>query len=122
MFKVDIDGKQYEAEVTFYTARLYESEFMGDLIQDFFGKQEFTDESNPSLFIDFTKINWTATTKVLWAALKTADESTKGYIEWMKASKGMNTFIVRDQLATEIADCFFRAETTEEDTPEEELE
>lgn len=122
MFKVDIDGKQYEAEVTFYTARLYESEFMGDLIQDFFGKQEFTDESNPSLFIDFTKINWTATTKVLWAALKTADESTKGYIEWMKASKGMNTFIVRDQLATEIADCFFRAETAEEDTPEEELE
>lgn len=115
MFKVEIDGKQYEAEVTFYTARLYEAEFMGDLIQDFFGRQEFSDDSDPTLFLDFTKVNWTATTKVLWAALKTADESTKGYLEWMRESKGMNTFTVREQLATEIADCFFRAEAPAED-------
>ena len=39
MFTVEIDGKAAKAEVTFYTAYIYEAEFKSDLIQDLFGVQ-----------------------------------------------------------------------------------
>ena len=34
MFEVSINGKKKMAEVSFYTAQLYESEFRKDIIQD----------------------------------------------------------------------------------------
>ena len=116
MFEIEIDGKKCKAEVTFYTAQLYEAEFRKDLIQDLFGVQALASplemEGEAIATIDFTKVNWLSTAKVLWAALKTADESTPGYTAWMKSTSGLNMWLVQEQLASEVADCFFRSETS----------
>lgn len=121
MFEVEIDGKNYKASVTFYTAQLYESEFKSDMLKDFLGVQVFdapkSDESSV-LRIDFTKTNWLAAAKVLWAALKTADDRTPGYTQWMKNTSGANMWLVQEQLGLEVADCFFRAGASGEDSEE----
>ena len=123
MFSIDIDGKSYEAKVTFYTAQLYELEFRSDMIQDLYGVQtadptldveEDGDEAR-IVRIDFTKVKWGALAKVLWAALKTADESVPSFSEWTKSTSGLNLWLVQDQLGSEVADCFFRAGAAEED-------
>ena len=115
MFEVDINGKKVKAEVSFYTAQIYEAEFRADIIKDLFGEQSFEPQietdGDSIVKIDFTKVNWLATAKVLWAAIKTADESTPSYTSWMKATKGLNMWLVSEQLSVEVADCFFRAET-----------
>jgi len=114
MFEVEIDGKKVKAEVTFYTSYLYEAEFRADMIKELFGKQDFEPQfeadGDTIVKIDFTKVNWAVTAKVLWAAIKTADESTPSYAAWMKATKGLNMWLVSEQLSVEVADCFFRAE------------
>lgn len=115
MFELEIGGKTYKAEVSFYTAQLYEAEFQADLIKDFFGVQAnegmlTTDDEGDIATIDFTKINWLAATKAMWAAIKTADDSAPSYTAWMKKTSGANMWLVREQIALEIADCFFRAE------------
>lgn len=115
MFETEIAGKKVKAEVSFYTAQLYETEFRSDLIKDLFGVQddstlvEFKGEE--VVRIDFTQINWLATMKVLWAAVKTADDKTPSYTKWMKQTQGVNLWEVRELLSDEIVDCFFRAET-----------
>lgn len=114
MFEVEIGGKKVKADVSFYTAQLYEVEFRSDLIKDLFGTQDLKPnvemDGETVLKIDFTSINWLATAKVLWAAIKTADESTPSYTSWMKATKGLNMWLVSELLSAEVADCFFRAE------------
>jgi len=119
MFEVSIDGKKVKAEVTFYTAQLYEAEFRSDIIKDLFGEQNagsVIDFSGDDVIrIDFTKVNWTAMMKVLWAAVKTADDSTPGYTEWMKRTKGLNLWLVQEMIGAEVADCFFRAEAAGEE-------
>lgn len=114
MFEVEIDGKKVNAEVTFYTAQLYEAEFRADIIKDLFGEQSLEPQlemdGDAIVKIDFTKVNWLATAKVLWAAIKTADESTPSYTSWMKATKGLNMWLVSELLSAEVADCFFRAD------------
>lgn len=118
MFEVTIDGKQEKADVTFYTAWLYEAEFGKDLISDFYGVAD----SSPVLSmdddvvkVDFTKVGWLAATRVLWAAVKTAKGSTPGYESWMKQTRGVDAWEVRQQLDEAISDCFFRAEAAGED-------
>lgn len=121
MFEVSIDGKKVKAEVTFYTATLYEAEFRKDMLKDFFGdvlkmsEQIQVDEDLNVVNIDFEKINWMAANRVLWAAVKTADESVPYYAEWAKKTKGANLWDVRDALANEVADCFFRPEPAGEE-------
>lgn len=125
MFEVSIDGKKAKAEVSFHTAVLYEAEFRKDLLKDFFGdalkasEQVELDDDMNVVGIDFEKINWSAATRALWAALKTADESVPNYYEWSKNTKGVNIWVVRDELAGEVADCFFRADVAEEEISEE---
>lgn len=119
MFSIEIDGKEVQAKVSFYTAQLYESEFPGsDMLKDLFGVQTFEEtvsmDGDFVAKIDFTKVNWLATAKVLWAAVKTADESTPGYTAWMKGTSGVNMWLVSEILSAEVADCFFRAEAPEE--------
>lgn len=125
MFEVSIDGKKVKAEVSFKTAVLYESEFRKDLLKDFFGdalkaneQVEFDDDMNV-VNIDFERINWSAATRALWAAIKTADDSAPNYYEWSDETKGVNLWLVRDALAGEVADCFFRADIAEEEVEEE---
>ena len=124
MFKVSIDGKQVKAEVTFYTAWLYEAEFGKDLISDFYGVQDFNPivsvEGEDVVKVDFTKVSWLAATRVLWAAVKTANKNTPAYQEWMKRTQGVNTWEVREQLDAAITECFFRSEAAEEDAEEQE--
>lgn len=124
MFTVEFEEGTYDAEVTFYTAVLYEQEFCKDMLQDFFGVQGADGpigvDGDSIVTIDFTKVNWAASTKVLWAALKTADPSIPSYTAWVKNAKGANLWLVREQLAEEIGDCFFRSEVAGEETEEKE--
>ena len=121
MFEVSINGKKVKAEVSFYTATLYEAEFRKDLLKDFFGdvlkigEQIEVDDDMNVVNIDFEKINWMAANRVLWAARRTADESAPNYNEWSKKTKGVNLWSARDTLAAEVADCFFRADIAEEE-------
>jgi len=119
MFKVSIDGKQVKADVTFWTAWLYESEFGRDMIGDFYGVQDTSPilsmEGDELVKVDFTKVSWMAATRVLWAAVKTASKSTPGYEQWMKGAKGVDTWTLRQQLDEAISDCFFRPGAAEEE-------
>ena len=113
MFEAKIGDETSKAQVTFYTALIYENEFGKDMLKDFFGVQAIKDpieDDGGVMSVDFTQINWTAASKALWAALKTANESTDPYAIWVKRSSGANMWLVYEQLASEIADCFFRAE------------
>lgn len=124
MFQVEFSEGTYDAEVTFYTALLYEQEFGKDMLQDFFGVQGMDGpigvDGDAIVTIDFTKVNWAASSKVLWAALKTADSSIPGYQAWMKGAKGANMWLIRELLANEIGECFFRTDVAAEETEEKE--
>ena len=118
MFEVSIDGKTVKGEVTFYTAWLYENECRKDLISDFYGVQDLTpiiSSDNDEFKVDFTKVNWLAATRVLWAAIKTAKASTPSYAEWMKKTRGVDTWSVRQKLDEAITECFFRTEAAGEE-------
>ena len=125
MFEVSINGEKVEAEVSFLTAVLYESEFGKDMIQDFFGDilkmgdQVVLDEDLNVVSIDFERINWMAANRVLWAAIKTADDSAPGYRKWAKQTKGVDMWGIRDELAGEVSDCFFRPSLAQEEAGEE---
>lgn len=113
MFEVKIGGETSTAQVTFFTALIYENEFGKDMLKDFFGVQAIKDpieDDGGVVSVDFTQINWTAASKALWAALKTADDTTDPYSVWVKKSSGANMWLIYEQLSVEIADCFFRAE------------
>jgi hypothetical protein len=126
MFTVEIDGRTVNADVTFYTAQLYEAEFRGDVIQELFSMQDdimdgmvITEEDGETVArydlsrIDLTKVGWLAVNKLLWAAVKTADETTPGYQAWCKRTRGVDIWAVRDVLMAELSDCFFRPGTAE---------
>lgn len=123
MFEVSIDGKTVSGEVTFYTAWLYENEFRKDLISDFYGVQDLSpvvSMDDDEFKVDFTKVNWLAATRVLWAAVKTADDSTPSYNAWMRKTQGVDTWVVRQKLDEAISECFFRSEAAPEETSEAE--
>ena len=125
MFDVTIGDKTYKAEVSFYTAVLYEAEFRSDIIADLFGVQG--QGMNPITFkgdnvatIDFTKVGWLSVAKATWAALKTVDSSTPSYSAWMKKARGVNFWDLRDAIIEDASDCFFRTPATNEEESEEE--
>ena len=124
MFDVTIGDKAYKAEVSFYTAVLYEAEFRSDLVADLFGVQgqdrnPFSFKGNDLAEIDFTKVSWLSVAKATWAALKTADSSIPSYQAWMKKARGVNFWDLREALMEDASDCFFRSSATEEEEPEE---
>lgn len=123
MFEVSIDGKKVKADVSFYTAWLYENEFGKDLISDFYGVQDSTPvvdiEDGGVVKVDFTKVSWLAATRVLWAAVKTANKKTPAYREWMEKTKGVDTWTLRKQIDEAITECFFRPEAAGEETSQE---
>ena len=123
MFEIEINGKQVKAEVSFYTAYLYEAEFKRDLIKDLLGVQDDTQfiefEGDSVAKIDFTCIDWNASMRVLWAAVKTANDRTPSFERWMKQAKGVNMLVAREALSLEVSDCFFRTEAADENDEEE---
>lgn len=123
MFEVSIDGKKVKGEVTFYTSWLYENEFAKDLISDFYGVQDMSpimSMDGDEFKVDFTKVNWNAATRVLWAAVKTVKPNTPSYTEWMRKTRGVDTWDVRQKLDEAITECFFRTEAPAEEISESE--
>lgn len=130
MFTFEVDGRKVEAKVTFYTAHLYEMEFQGDLIRDLYGVQDNAtdlmelekvgEDDYRVKRIDFTKVHWSAVMKVLWSAVKTANQATPSYTDWMRSTSGVNLLLVQDMLGDEVSDCFFRPEAAQEEAEEEE--
>ena len=120
MFEVEIDGKKVKAEISFYTAQLYESEFGRDIVKDIFGVVDggspVSVQNGVIAKIDFTKIEWLAVTRALWAAVKTADENVGSYNSWMRANSGINLWEAREVITAELTDCFFRTGAAEEET------
>lgn len=130
MFEVEINGRKKKAEISFKTAFIYEAEFGKDIIQDFFGvvsdannsalgfetvKDDSGEEHEVIARIDFTKIDWLATIRVLWAAIKTADQNTKPFEVWSSKIDGVDMMGVRIAVAEAMNDCFFRPEATQAD-------
>lgn len=113
MFEVEINGETRKAEVSFYTAWLYESEFQSKLIQDYMKCQDFdeitSDGGRAIALVKFDSIDWLTVTRVLWAAMKTADESTPPYERWMRETGNANLWDARNELDSAITDCFFRS-------------
>lgn len=111
--KIDIGGEEVEAELGFETLVTYEEEFGRDLIKDFFGKAEVpvgeeADGSENTVTIDFTQTNWTAITRVAWAAIRTATPSLPGYREWLKGVGETNLRELNEALLPEAVRKFFR--------------
>ena len=128
MFEVEVNGRKQKAEVSVRTAILYEAEFGKDIIQDFFGvvdeddgviefetvEDEKTGEKSDRIArIDFTKIDWLATIRVLWAAIKTADPGAKPFGAWSEEVGGLDMMAVRFAVANAMGDCFFCSEAAE---------
>jgi len=130
MFEVTIDGKKVQAEVSFQTATIYESEFGGDLLQDVMGAHKSGEDSIVEykivenadgeadvevLGFDFTRVNWGCLLKALWAAIKTANPAVSGYAAWASGTRGIDMLEVNGVISDEIADCFFRSSTAREE-------
>lgn len=113
MFEVELNGKKVKADVTFYTAWVYEAEFQSKLVQDYMKSQSYTEsedgEGGKVLLVDFESVDWLTITRVLWAAIKTAKESTPGYEDWIRKTGGADFLSVRSDLDKAISDCFFRS-------------
>jgi hypothetical protein len=120
MFEFEIDGVPTKADVTFHTAWLYEAEFGSSIVSDLFGRRSLSaDEGSEDLSIDFTKTDWNALNRALWAAVKTADKTVPGYEEWTRRTRGVNLWLVGMVLSAEVADCFFRPSSAGEESEEE---
>ena len=74
---------------------------------------------NNEFKVDFTKVNWLAVTRVLWAAVKTVKPNTPAYAEWMKKTQGVDTWTVRQKVDEAITECFFRSEAAGEEATDE---
>ena len=112
MFEVEINGKKQKADMSFYTAWLYESEFNSKLVQDYTGGAEYEEadvDGRKVAVVDFGSIDWVVIMRILWAAIKTAKESTPPFDEWLKKSRDANLWDIRNDLDAAITDCFFRA-------------
>lgn len=91
------------------TLAIYEQEFDGrDMIQDVFGKIEVSEEED-GIVLDFTRTNWTALARALWACERTADRTVPSFAEWSKGAEGLNLLTVNRDLGEVIRKGFFRA-------------
>jgi len=109
--KIDYGCGEKEIIASTYTLVIYEQEFDGaDMIKDVFGRIEITrDEKTDDVIavFDYTKTNWTALLKALWASLKAADDSIEPFVEWAKNTGSINLSDVSVQLIPEIRrNCF----------------
>lgn len=118
--KFDFGHGEEEIIVSVYTMVLYEQEFNGaDLIQDLFGKMVIRKEDESLLadedvidVIDFTSVNWTTLTKVLWASLKTANPALPSYKDWASTLGEINLYSLSGELTAEIRRRLFRVGDT----------
>lgn len=111
--RIDFGQGEQEVIVSVATLALYEQEFNGaDMIQDLYKKvciRKSDSDDDIIAAIDFRNVNWTALTKVLWAALKTADDDTLPYKEWSVKVGDINLMDLNAQLGPEVERRLFRA-------------
>lgn len=110
--KIDYGNGEVEALLSVFTLTVYEQEFKADLIQDLFGRavlREEKDEEGVLFAIDYRDVNWTALTRVLWAALKAADDSLPSFKEWSKGVGSIDLNAVHRAIVPEAMRQFFRA-------------
>lgn len=124
MFEVEIGGKACKAAVSCLTPSIYEDEFGGDMLADLYGRIDKKsgnlvelDRKGEVVAVDYTAVRWTVLVKVLWAALKTVDDTVPGFKAWAKGADGISVIDVRSMLEAAITDCFFRP-GPDEDEPE----
>ena len=99
--KFDYGAGEKELKVSAYTLVVYEQEFGGrDLIADFFSGSEKK--------IGYSTIQWTVALKVLWAALKTADDTVPPFKIWSKTVEDVDLLNVAVELRGECQRRFFR--------------
>lgn len=70
LYDYDGSGKERELVMSAYTLMVYEQEFKTGMIEDVFGKVRLSDEDDSEVVLDFTRDNWFAYIKALWAMLK----------------------------------------------------
>ena len=111
MAEVVVNGEKVVAEYSVWTLSLYEQEFGGaNMLADLFGVVSLDDEAvkSKSLALDFTAQDWTMLTRVLWAGVKTADDSTPSFVAWSKSIKEIDMFEVANNVPIDVMQACFR--------------
>lgn len=111
MVNVSVNGEEVRAEYSVWTLSLYEQEFKGaNLIADLYGEVSLDGDrkERKGLVLDFTAQDWTMLTRVLWAGVKTADDSTPSFSAWSKGIKELDLFEVASKIPAEVMQACFR--------------
>ena len=110
--KLDYGCGEVEAIFSVETMMVYEQEFGADIVQELFGRAVVRREESADdvlLAIDYRNVNWTKCVKVLWAAMKTADQSLPPFSQWVKDAGPIDLGTVADRVLSEATKGFFRA-------------
>lgn len=112
---IDFGQGEKEVVISCWTAVLYEQEFKSDMLQDVLGKsvirQSDFDAKDGDVIVelDFTRTQWTALLRVLWAGLKTVDDSIPSFASWAKTCGEVDMMALTRTLSPAISEQFFRA-------------
>ena len=122
--KYDYDGSGVERELdaTAYTLMVYEQEFKSGLIEDVFGRISIPEDTDGMVVADYTRDNWIAYTRALWAMLRSASdrlalegkphEDVPNFRTWSMYATNLNLAKVSyDLVMGEIQRKFFRSGT-----------
>lgn len=111
--RFDYGCGEREAKVSALTLVIYEQEFGGaDLVKDFYGKVVYRKEKAGETVLDYTRTNWTVALKVLWAALKTADDGLPSFRAWVAGVGDINLIDLSAAVRKECEAHLFRASDT----------
>ena len=106
---IDYGKGEVEVDVSTWTLVLYEQEFGKDLIKDVFGRSEVREDADDVMFVvDFTQSNWTAFVRLLWAAIKTVDDSLPSFKEWARKEGYINVNTIMNELTEAALKGLFR--------------
>lgn len=101
-FQVYYGGSEHTAAAGLDALTVYEQEFHSDLIKDVYGIVDVTESDlegavtragaadDVILTIDFTKTNWTAVLRAVWACLRSKDSHIPSFATWSKQTEGLN--------------------------------
>lgn len=109
---IDYGRGEEEAVIGVATMMVYEQQFRSDIIQDLFGRSVLRrkpDDDDVLFEVDYRDVNWTALVRVLWAALKTADDSFPSFREWSMGLGPVDLNDLASKLIPEAYGQFFRA-------------
>lgn len=110
--KINYGHGEVEAIISLHTMMVYEQEFHSDIIKDLFGRaviREEKDDEDVVFAIDYRNTNWTSLVRVLWAALKTADDSLPSFDQWHREVEEIDLWEVQQTIGKEALRQFFRA-------------